>query len=148
MRVLEYTAVILLVVVFFVLLPFGMDLHEGVEHLELCAAESVAELSAEIESSGKITLEQYFIISELLYSCGYVSGLEVTEYYYEYGKDGGTHLYSISFEEIMKELSEEGEYRFRNASNVYLNVPGFVPEDLIPRLLFNRRQIEQSVTIG
>lgn len=136
-----------LVIVFLILVPAGMRLNDGGDGLEKYSEMELSELASEIQQDRILTAEQYSVFVTLLTQCGYTGELEITEYYYESGIDGEEHQYSVSFDEICDVLLEQGAYKFRKNSYVYLYVPGYYPDSIIAGLLFGRSPIEESIYV-
>lgn len=147
MDVLERLAAVLLVVLFFILVPAGMSSRDCGNNLELCAAESVDDLLSAISANRTLSEEQIYMLSTLLYNCGYQYGFEMTEYYYETGIDGNQYQYTVSFDEISKHILENGLYEFKKGSFLYVCVAGYSPRNLMERILYSRRTIEKSIRV-
>lgn len=147
MNALENAIAIVLTILFLIVVPTCMSVRNCGDNLELCAAESVDEMLADISSDGIITEERYCILSSILYTCGYQDGIRITEYYYEDGIDGKSYQYSISFDEILKEIEENGSYKAKSGSYICICAQGYYPNNILARAMYSRNTIEKSIQV-
>lgn len=138
----------LLLVICVYFIPAGLYMRDCGNKLEQCATESVDVLLSVMQAEKCITKEDYVVISELLYKCGYNEDFRLTVYYYEYSQDGEMYQYSISMEEICRALDTEGLYVFTDESYLQLEVPAYSPENILTRFLYSRKGIIRSVKMS
>ena len=148
MKGIETIIAILIAIISLVVIPIGMKVEQNGNRLEKQAKEAVEKTLLEIQTDGVLTAEQYTILTTFLTVCGYRKPLEIKAYYEEVGISGQNYQYSISVQEILKELQQNGRYRFSEGMYVYFYVPAQTSHHLIARILYGRQAIERSGKVG
>lgn len=123
------------------LLPLFTVIDEGNKNLDSFAKEQVNEFLADISNSGKVTMEDYLLLVDILVRCNYPGDLKIEEYYYEFGIDGKDYQYVTSWGEIQQALLETGEFTFKDESYAFVSVYGNITENELINLFLKKNSI-------
>lgn len=90
--------------------------------LENTGKEAVAELLSEVAAGGEITRTAYEICVNALYMSGYDGECRITVFTEEYAVDGENRSYTVTWEEIEREVFEKGVYKCPEKSFVRVTI--------------------------
>lgn len=89
---------------------------------EMTGKEAVRELLAEVSASGALTKTTYDVCVNALYLSGYDGECRVTVFTEELASDGKKRHYMISWDEIEREIFENGVYKCPEKSYVKVTI--------------------------